>query len=89
MRAWERASDPDFAGHYSYLCNFLEGGKEKLDGDGRDTISGITADDDAMTLTTKLSAPYANWPTVAGFQLFYPMPEAVDQLTDQNDWENS
>jgi ABC-type transport system substrate-binding protein len=25
---------------------------------------------------------------VAGFQLFYPMPEAVDELTDQNDWEN-
>ena len=41
-------------------------------------ITGIVADDEAMTLTTKLSAPYANWPTVAGFQLFYPMPEAVE-----------
>ena len=72
--AWERASDPDFAGDYSYLFNFLEGGAEKLDGTAEE-ITGVVADDDAMTLTTTLSAPYANWPTVAGFQLFYPMPE--------------
>ncbi|MET0903372.1 MAG: ABC transporter substrate-binding protein, partial [Acidimicrobiales bacterium] len=72
--SWERASDPDFAGQYAYLMNFLEGGAEKLDGTAEE-ISGVVADDDAMTLTTTLSAPYANWPTVAGFQLFYPMPE--------------
>jgi ABC-type oligopeptide transport system substrate-binding subunit len=87
VRAWERASDPDFAGDYSYLFNFLEGGKAKLDGEA-ETISGVVADDEAMTLTTTLSAPYANWPTVAGFQLFYPMPEEVDALTDQNEFEN-
>lgn len=85
--AWERASDPDFAGDYSYLFNFLEGGKAKLDGEA-ETISGVVADDEAMTLTTTLSAPYANWPTVAGFQLFYPMPTAVSELADQNEWEN-
>ncbi|MDQ2650523.1 MAG: peptide ABC transporter substrate-binding protein [Actinomycetota bacterium] len=85
--AWERASDPEFAGQYSYLFNFLEGGEAKLDG-AAETISGVTADDEAMTLTTKLAAPYANWPTVAGFQLFYPMPTAVEELGDQNEWEN-
>lgn len=41
-----------------------------------------------MTLETTLSAPYANWPTVAGFQFFYPMPKVVDALASQNDWEN-
>lgn len=87
VTAWERASDKDFAGDYSYLFNFLEGGAAKLAGEA-DTISGLTADDDAMTLTTKLAAPYANWPTVAGFQLFYPMPAAVTELTDQNEWQN-
>ena len=40
------------------------------------------------SLTTALAAPYANWPTVAGFQLFYPMPKDVDSLASQNDWEN-
>ena len=33
VNSWERAAD--FAGDYSYLFNFLEGGEEKLDGDGR------------------------------------------------------
>ena len=52
---------------------------EKLDGSA-DTISGVEADDEAMTLTVTLSAPYANFPYVAGFQIFMPMPEAVDEL---------
>ena len=33
QRSWERASDPDFAGDYSYLFNFIEGGAEKLAGE--------------------------------------------------------
>ena len=85
--AWERASDPDFAGLYSYLFNFIEGGAEKLDGTA-DTLSGVEADDDTMTLTVTLSEPYANFDTVAGFQLFMPMPTAVEDLSDQSDWEN-
>ncbi len=76
--SWERASDPDFAGDYSYLMNFLQGGAEKLAGTAEE-ITGVVADDEAMTLTTTLSAPYANWATVAGFQLFYPMPEESNE----------
>jgi oligopeptide transport system substrate-binding protein len=83
--SWERASDPDFAGDYSYLFNFLQGGAEKLAGDA-DEISGVVADDDAMTLTTTLSAPYANWAWIAGFQLFMPVPEGA--LENPADWEN-
>jgi oligopeptide transport system substrate-binding protein len=98
QRAWERASNAEFAGVYSYLFAFIEGGQEKLC-NGSDaeecegvtpaeTISGVTADDEAMTLTVRLSAPYGNFPAVAGFQLFFPMPSDVDDLEDQNDWEN-
>jgi ABC-type oligopeptide transport system substrate-binding subunit len=87
QRAWERASDPDFAGDYSYLFNFIKGGKEKLEGTA-DTISGIDADDSTMTLTVTLAAPYSNFDAVAGFQLFFPMPSEVETLSDQNDWEN-
>ena len=87
VRAWERATDPDFAGDYSYLFNFIEGGAEKLDGTA-ETISGVTADDDARTLTVRMSSPYANFPAVAGFQIFFPMPSAVEDLEDQADWEN-
>jgi oligopeptide transport system substrate-binding protein len=85
-RAWERATVPDFAGAYSYLFNFIKGGEEKLNGDA-DTISGVKADDDAMTLEVTLSAPYSNFATVAGFQIFAPMPSAVDDLDDQLDWD--
>ena len=87
VRAWERASDPDFAGDYSYLFGFIEGGDEKLAGEA-DTLSGVVADDEAMTLEVTLSAPYSNFDAVAGFQLFMPMPSEVDDLANQNDWEN-
>jgi oligopeptide transport system substrate-binding protein len=87
QRGWESASDPEFAGDYSYLFSFIEGGQEKLDG-AADTISGVEVDDDAMTITLRLSAPYANFPAVIGFHTFAPMPEAVDDLADQNEWEN-
>ena len=86
VRAWERASDPEFAGDYSYLLTFFEGGAEKLDGTA-DSISGIEADDEAMTLTTTLSAPYSTFDAVIGFKIFGPMPEAVDELDDQSQWE--
>ncbi|HEX5366588.1 MAG TPA: peptide ABC transporter substrate-binding protein [Acidimicrobiales bacterium] len=84
--AWERASDPDFAGDYAYLFNFIDGGREKLDGKAR-TISGISVDDAAMTLTVTLDEPYANFPTVASFQTFFPMPKAVRELKDQKQWD--
>jgi oligopeptide transport system substrate-binding protein len=79
QRSWERIAD--LAGDYSYLLNFIEGGAERLAGEA-DTISGVVADDEAMTLTVTLSAPYSNFPAVAGFQLFYPMPEAAVEAGD-------
>ena len=88
VRSWERASDPEFAGDYSYLFNFIEGGAEKLEGTA-ETISGVEADDDAMTLTVTLSAPYSNFDAVAGFQLFMPVPEAAGtDAATAAEWEN-
>ncbi|MDQ3176969.1 MAG: ABC transporter substrate-binding protein [Actinomycetota bacterium] len=81
--AWERASDPKFAGDYSYLMNFIEGGAEKLDGSA-DSLSGVAWDDEAMTLTVTMSAPYANFAAVAGFQLFFPMPKAAEKEGYEN-----
>jgi ABC-type oligopeptide transport system substrate-binding subunit len=84
QRSWERAAA--LAGDYSYLLTFLKGGEEALDPKSDHKISGVKADDDAMTLEVTLSAPYSNFPAVAGFQLFMPTPqEAVDA---GDDWEN-
>ena len=79
QRSWERIAD--LAGDYSYLLNFIEGGAERLAGEA-DTITGVVADDEAMTLTVTLSAPYSNFAAVAGFQLFYPMPEGAFEAGD-------
>ena len=85
--AWERASDPEFAGDYSYLFNFIDGGAEKLAGEA-DTLAGVEADDDAMTLTVTLAEPYANFDAVAGFQLFMPMPTEATEAEDFSAWED-
>jgi ABC-type oligopeptide transport system substrate-binding subunit len=85
--AWERASDPEFAGDYSYLFNFIDGGAEKLAGEA-DTLAGVEADDEAMTLTVTLDEPYANFDAVAGFQLFMPMPTEATEAEDFTAWEN-
>ncbi len=87
-RSWERASDPEFAGDYSYLFIFIEGGAEKLDGTAP-TLAGVTADDDAMTLTVDLAAPYSSFAAVAGFQTFMPVPEAAGtDAAAAAEWEN-
>jgi oligopeptide transport system substrate-binding protein len=83
QKSWERAAD--LAGDYSYLLGFIDGGSERLDGTA-DTISGIAVDDAAMTLTVTLDAPYSNFPAVAGFQLFMPVPAEAIEAGDQ--WEN-
>jgi len=70
-RSWERAAA--LQGFYSFLLTFLEGGDAALDSGGE--ISGVVADDDARTLEVTLSAPNSEFDAVAGFQLFFPMPE--------------
>ena len=85
QRSWERAAD--LAGDYAYLLNFIDGGRERLAGEA-ETISGVVADDEAMTLTVTLDAPYSNFDAVAGFQLFFPVPEAADEAGDNYDNES-
>jgi oligopeptide transport system substrate-binding protein len=83
QKSWERAAD--LAGDYSYLITFLEGGAARLDGTA-DVISGVVADDATRTLTVTLSAPYSSFDAVAGFQLFFPLPDAA--IEAGADWEN-
>lgn len=83
QNSWERAAD--LAGDYSYLLTFIDGGAERLAGEA-DTISGIEADDATRTLTVTLDAPYSNFDAVAGFQLFFPVPEAAIEAGAE--WEN-
>lgn len=86
VRGWERASDPELAGPYASLFALVEGGQARLDGEA-DELSGVIADDEEMTLTVRLAEPYGDFPIVAGFQAFSPMPSAVEELSDQSRWD--
>src|SRR5690606_1530640 len=55
-RGFERALSPDMASEISYHLLPIEGAQEYLDGEA-DEISGVTADDENLTLTMELTAP--------------------------------
>ena len=83
---WNIAADPDLATDYSYLFGLVKGFKEYSDG-AADSMSGVVADDAAMTITVDLTSSYADFPSVASHIIFAPMPEARKALTDQATWE--
>lgn len=72
--AWERAGSAELASAYGYLMTYIEGGAEHLEGEA-DDISGIVADDEAMTLTVTLSAPNADFPAIVTHSTFSPITE--------------
>ncbi len=82
VRSWVRAGQ--LQGPYSYLLDFIQGGNELRTG-AADTLEGAVADDDAMTLTVTLAAPFAEFDAVAGFQLFRPTPQGAVDAGDAYD----
>lgn len=69
--AWERNGSAELASAYGYLVTYIEGGAELQEGK-TDELSGVTADDDAMTLTVKLSAANADFPSIVSHPFFSP-----------------
>jgi oligopeptide transport system substrate-binding protein len=87
--AWNRGSDPKLAATYSYLFFNIVGGKERVEGKAK-TITGLAADDAAMTLTVKLARPFADFPTIATHNVFYPLDEkTVSAVADQSKYEQT
>lgn len=88
VRGWNRAADPNLATDYSYLFGIVAGYNEWAeDPEGITSMTGVVADDAAMTLTVDLASSYADFPSVASHIIFSPMPEAVESLADQTEWE--
>jgi ABC-type oligopeptide transport system substrate-binding subunit len=81
-----------YAGNYSYVYGFIEGGQEVIDGDETE-ISGIEADDEAMTLTVTLADSFAGFDAMLSHHAWSPMPEQRELPPDdpdpdaQSDWE--
>jgi oligopeptide transport system substrate-binding protein len=84
VRSWNRAAA--LAGDYSYLFELIEGGAEVRAGEAEE-ISGVVADDEALTLTVTLVAPLAEFDAVAGFQIFRPTAEAA--VAEAENYENT
>lgn len=85
--AWNRVADPQFASEIAYHLDPIEGAAEVADGAATE-LSGVVADDEAMTLTVTLAYPFADFPSVVSHPVFSPLPEEeLAQLEDQTQWE--
>ncbi len=85
-KAWDIAASPELAADYGYLFGLIKGSAELSDGTATE-LSGVVADDEAMTLTVDMNQPYADFPSVASHIIFSPMPDARFELEDQSTWE--
>ena len=85
--AWERVNTPEFASEVAYHFDVIEGGLEMQAGEAEE-LSGVVADDEAMTLTVRTVAPFSPLPGLVTHTVFSPLPEAeVSALDDQTQWE--
>lgn len=85
--AWERVANPDFASDVAYHLDVIEG-KDAVDAGTTTELSGVVADDEAMTLTVTMEAPYSPFPQVVSHTVFSPVPASVVRaLPDQSQWE--
>jgi oligopeptide transport system substrate-binding protein len=93
VAGWNRAADPELAAGYGYLFDLIQGKAEwdaaaEAGDDSITGMSGLTADDEAMTLTVKLDQPYADFAAVVSHIIFSPVPEqVVADLEDQSQWD--
>jgi oligopeptide transport system substrate-binding protein len=85
-KAWDRAASDELASEINYLYAPIKGATAVTEGTA-DEIEGVTADDDAMTLTVELEYPFYDWPAVVSHPVFSPMPDAVFELSDPTQWE--
>lgn len=85
-KAWDRAASDDLASEISYHLAPIAGATEVTEGTA-DEITGLTADDEANTLTVELTDPFWDFPAVVSHPVFSPMPEAVFELDDSTQWE--
>lgn len=82
-KSWERAGSDELGSAYSYLIEYIEGGSEVLEGTAEE-LSGVEADDEAMTLTVTLSAPNADFAAIASFPFFAPVAdEDLEAFSDE------
>jgi oligopeptide transport system substrate-binding protein len=74
--AWERVLDPKVASDVAYHFKQIQGAADVQSGKAT-TLSGVTADDSAMTLTVKLTGPASDFPAHVSHLAFSPVPQKI------------
>ncbi|TFV52582.1 ABC transporter substrate-binding protein [Blastococcus sp. TF02A-35] len=72
--AWNYTADPQNAQDGASYLGRIAGYQELQDGAATE-LSGLQVQDET-TFTVELSAPFALFPAVVGYQTFYPLPDA-------------
>lgn len=85
-KGWDISASPGLAGDYSYLFSLVDG-FDAIQDESSPELTGVVADDEAMTLEVTLAAGYADFPAVVSHITFAPMPEARFAIDDQSQWE--
>ena len=75
-RGWERAVAPATASEVAYHFDLVQG-KKAVDDKTATTLSGVVADDKAMTITVTLTIPFSGFPAVASHPVYSPIPKSM------------
>ena len=75
-RGLERAANPATASEVAYHLDLIQG-KKAVDDKTATSISGIVADDKAMTLTITLTIPFGGFPAIASHPVYSPIPTSM------------
>jgi oligopeptide transport system substrate-binding protein len=73
--SWNRTVQPDFGSKLGYHFDTIEG-KAAVDDGKAKTMSGVVANDGAMTVTIKLVSPYADFIAETQHTVFSPLTKA-------------
>ena len=70
-KAWDLAASADYASEINYHFGVIEGAEAVTAGEAEE-ITGVVADDEAMTLTVTLTEPNSEFPARVSHTLFSP-----------------
>jgi len=75
-RGMERAANPATASEVAYHLDLIEG-KKAMDAKTATTLSGVVANDKALTLTVTLTIPFGGYPAIASHPVYSPIPKSM------------
>ncbi|MGE0308606.1 MAG: ABC transporter substrate-binding protein, partial [Acidimicrobiia bacterium] len=86
LRGWDMAADPERVAPFAHLLSIIDG-YDEVEAGRAEHLLGVQVDDGAMTITVRLSQPYADFPTRVSHVAFSPMPEARTAAEEAGTWE--